>query len=103
MPGKVEINISDYGSLSMKTLSTAGERIDYHLSKLEKSLTVRTENDIYFDKNNDLHCFYNIRAYSVVQNKEEFKRLVPYFWRIIQRIIGDDKILLLPDGWTKKN
>ncbi len=103
--GRVEIVVRDgSGSIhGMDVVTPFGEYIDYCIPWECLAINCSTYDlswDGSPDKNKEFHSNkgkYGTRTYAVVKNKEECRRLVPQFWQIIKRLIGDDKIVAISD------
>jgi len=102
--GRLEIEVSD-GAGNMHGLdmvTPSGEYISYfipgkslivHTSAYDLSWDGSLEKDKEFRSNKGKPN--SAAAYVVVKNKTETKRLMPNFWQMIKRIIGDDPVVAL--------
>jgi len=102
--GRLEIEVSDGAGNThgLDMVTPSGEYTSYFIPW--KSLIIHTSAyDLSWDgsleKEKEFHSNKrspnSAMAYAVVKNKTETKRLIPQFWQIIKRIIGDDKIVAL--------
>jgi hypothetical protein len=100
--GRVEITIGNIcDSREVETVTLNGEHISYNFPS--DSLVIETTTDISWegspDKETEFHyeerSVHAARKYSVVENKEENNRLILSFSKIVERIIGEDKIIAI--------
>lgn len=102
--GRLEIEVSDGAGNThgLDMVTPSGEYTNYfipwkslivHTSAYDLSWDGSLEKDKEFRSNKGKPG--SAAAYVVVKNKAETKKLIPHFWQIIKRIIGDDRVVAM--------
>jgi hypothetical protein len=90
--GLVEIEITrDNKSAHGMLMHKSGDLTSYFLPQ-GNGLEISTVMDL--SANNS----FGVRKYNTVRNRQENIRLVPLFWQIVEKIVGDDKVVAISES-----